>query len=342
MSEERAFVSEGHTPAGKWIEKRVCEPIGLQIPASVHPNTLSLLGSLALWVMLMLSFASVDEPPGRRLAILFLTGVAMFGGMILDNLDGMHARRTNQCSRVGELVDHLGDAIHVPMIPAALVIAMQQPDYLVPAIVITAAMVYNAQLVLYHHTRRFIHPPTNGTVAATGVALGFIAIGVLLYFLPRETPWIDRGFAFAGAIAVLVQIRQCAFYYAKLGRLVFGHLPFVLLAIGYAALFHVGAIDRYALVMGICFLSFRISGAYVTYTLVNRPFAGNDWGAVLSVALIALAHSGYGPLELNGFSIGTWLLYLSCAYFAVRNIVDFVQYQHVLRPDDEPHDIRPA
>lgn len=324
------FVSEGHTAAGRWIEESVCRPILERIPSSVHPNTLSLLGSVSLWAMLLLAFASVNQPPTERLVLLVLAGAAMFAGMVLDNLDGMHARRTQQCSRMGELFDHLGDALHIPMIPAAIGIAMEQPDYLLPPILVTAAMIYNAQLVLYHHTRRFIHPPTNGTVAETGVALGFVALGVLLFVAPRDTPWVDRGFTLIGVTAVLVQLRQNLFYYKRLGAQILGHLPFVALSAGYAALFYVGAIDRYALGIGIAFLSFRVSGAYVTHTLMNRPFNGNDWGGVVWILIIGLAHAAYGSVDFAGYGLGTLLVSMSCAYFAARNAVDFLRFRQIV------------
>eukprot|EP00494_Astrolonche_serrata_P020023 UN20240 len=44
--------------------------------------------------------------------------------MALDCLDGMHARATNQCSRVGELLDHWTDSFSVPIIASSFIMVV--------------------------------------------------------------------------------------------------------------------------------------------------------------------------------------------------------------------------
>ena len=86
----------------------------------------------------------------------------------LDNLDGMQARRTNRCSKLGELMDHWLDAIHVPLANVGMAMALQLAPWAVVGVVVSGTMIYQAQVLHYHVKRVFIHPPTSGTDARSG------------------------------------------------------------------------------------------------------------------------------------------------------------------------------
>ncbi len=59
----------------------------------------------------------------RALALIG-AGVGMLLSMIGDSLDGMHARRTDQCSKLGEMMDHWLDAIIVPLTTLGITVAL--------------------------------------------------------------------------------------------------------------------------------------------------------------------------------------------------------------------------
>ncbi|CAH8562990.1 unnamed protein product [Dicrocoelium dendriticum] len=82
------------------------------VPKRVAPNTLTLSGLLAnVFSTLIILYYSPNfrnEIPAS--SVLFFCA-AVFLYQTLDALDGLHARRTNTCSPLGELFDHGCDAI---------------------------------------------------------------------------------------------------------------------------------------------------------------------------------------------------------------------------------------
>ena len=188
----------------------------------------------------------------------------------------MQARRTGKTSKIGELLDHWLDAIHVPLVTAAMAMVLQLPPWLVVLSMVTNGMIYNAQLVKYHLSGRFIHSPTSGVQAQFGLAISFALMGIVLVFIPYETEWfgyVVRGIAL---VAIYEQVKQCLFYYGHLPGQLAGHYPFVLYGLAFGGLYLLGAIDSLAFVLLIVFVSFRLSGSYVLFTIVKKPFSGRS------------------------------------------------------------------
>jgi hypothetical protein len=110
------------------------------------------------------------------------------------------------------------------------------------------------------------------------------------------------------------------------------HALFVGMGAGFAALYLAGAIDMYAFVLSIVFVSFRITGTYVLFTIVDRRFHGNDWGVWAWLALMAVLHTVCPPLPLGPVSVQAVLPYLACLYMIGRNLADFSKYYSQLKP----------
>ncbi len=74
-----------------------------KIPASIAPNTITILGQVAAMLVVVTSYAAVVAgmpllyPVSALLLLAYLTA---------DNVDGAHARRTGQASPLGEFLDH--------------------------------------------------------------------------------------------------------------------------------------------------------------------------------------------------------------------------------------------
>lgn len=79
----------------------------VKIPNYIHPNIVTLSGLL----FMMLGYTLSTFSGGN----LFF-GLGVFLYMSCDYLDGMHARRTNQSSIIGEYLDHLVDLVVVALI----------------------------------------------------------------------------------------------------------------------------------------------------------------------------------------------------------------------------------
>lgn len=77
-------------------------------PAWIHPNVLTIASQVcAIAGAVLSSFAA-----SRGMPKLFAwSALSLLMCLTLDNIDGAHARRTNQCSALGELLDHGLDGI---------------------------------------------------------------------------------------------------------------------------------------------------------------------------------------------------------------------------------------
>ena len=107
---------------------------------------------------------------------------------------------------------------------------------------------------------------------------------------------------------------------------------FAALGGGLCALYLAGIIDVYAFLLALIFLSFRISGSYVLFTIIKKPYAGTDYGIVAFIAVIAAAHFALPGAMLGPLALPSALTYLACAYMFGRNMSDFAQHYDALRP----------
>ncbi|OGQ83163.1 MAG: hypothetical protein A2289_02370 [Deltaproteobacteria bacterium RIFOXYA12_FULL_58_15] len=332
-------MSEIHAQSSSKLEQiliaKVCEPALSLIPRQVHPNTISLVNHLLWWVYAGLAYWAWNlEPVGRTLALVG-AGIGLFFTMVGDCLDGMQARRTKRCSKLGELMDHGLDALAVPLTTIGITFALQLPAWAAAPVHVFTAMVYNAQLVLYHHTGHFVHPRTSGTVCQAGASIGYVALAICFWFFDRSLPWVDLAVGALGIIAIIAQLQYLAFYYGMLKKLVWHHLPSMLLCGGFAALYLNGIIDTLAFLMTVALVSFRMSGSYVLFTIIKRPFNGFDIGIAMWAVAIALAHFFVAPMSVGGNSLHNLLPYLACAYMAARNLIDFARHFSALSPTSQ-------
>jgi phosphatidylglycerophosphate synthase len=315
------------------IVRWLCQPVLPYIPRSVHPNTISLINHGMSWMTAILAVVSVHLPSPYRSLALAGAGLGMLLSMIGDCLDGMHARATDQCSKLGEMMDHWLDAIVVPLVVLGASLALEMEPWAIAAVNVTATMVYNSQLVLYHHTGKFVHPePATGMEAQFGLSLGYVAYGALLYFVDRDQLWLDYAVLGIALLGLYVQMRCNGFYYVRLGKLMRHHLVFVGLLSAFGALYLLGALDLYAFALCLIFTSFRVCGTYVLFTIVKRPYGGGDLGVVAFLAAIAGAHFLLPPLALGALTLQTLLPYLACAYMLARNLIDFSRHYAVFQP----------
>lgn len=339
MSDYRAEVITSRFDT--WLDERVCRPSLEYVPRSVAPNTISLANAVVCWLMFAGAALAPGLSPLTRLVVLVFTGILVFASMVLDCWDGMQARRTGRTSKLGELLDHWLDAIHVPLTTGAMVLMLEMPPWLLVTSHVLTAMIYNAQLVVYHATGRFVHPPTSGAQGQFGVAWGFAVSGLLFFFLPRETAWIGWMVGGIGVVATVLQIKQCWFYYVMIPQQLIGHLPTVVYGFALGGLYLAGAMSSLWLVLAVVFVSFRLSGSYVLFTIVKKRFTGNDWGIAALIAAIAAVHFGGVPpllapqlaqVGLDGYPAAQAVTVVACAYMIARNLWDLSRHFAGLKP----------
>lgn len=173
------------------------------IPHSVKPNTITATNATTCWTLLGLAYTawSIETAhPVLALSIRFLCAVLVFASMLMDCLDGMQARRTQQGSLLGELLDHSFDAAHT-CIFAVVMLTILQPDFYTGCFsLVCTGMVYNAQLVLYRHLNKMVNPPTNGPEAQLLLISAIILFSTFFYLVPRSS-------AAARAVIIVFSVR---------------------------------------------------------------------------------------------------------------------------------------
>ena len=331
------FVTDSNGKFERVIIRMLCEPILARVPHWVHPNQISVITHVIAWATAAAAVISAQSDRPNKSLFLLAAGFGMLLQMIGDCLDGMQARKTDQCSKLGEMMDHWLDANVVPLVTLGITIALDMPPWAIVLVNVTATMVYHAQLVLYHHTGRFIHPePASGVEGQFGVSIAYVALAIFFYFVDRQARWLDVALSVVAVIGTFVQLRCSWFYYPKLGKHIQPHLRFVATLAAFGALYLWGAIDLYGFAFVLVFSSFRISGSYVLHTIVKRPFDGNDLGIVFFAVLIAILHS------LRSASGGVidaalpLLPYLAGAYMVFRNLLEFGRHYRALNPRAAP------
>lgn len=326
---EPASAGSGFVPtsAGRFEEviiRTLCEPVLVRLPSSLKPNTISLVTHVIAWATAALAIGSVQLPAKWKSAALVGAGVGTLLQMIGDCLDGMHARRTGQCSKLGEMMDHWLDANVVPLSTLGITLALGMDPWALVLVNATATMVYQAQLTLYHDTGDFLVPDTtSGVEAQFGLSLGYCAVAALFFFVDRDALWLDISLAVVAVIGVYVQMRCNWFYYRKLGKHVTGHLMFAGYLFAFGGLYLWGAMDLAGFVVTLIFTSFRVSGSYVLRTLLKHPYDGVDVGLILAPLAIAGVYMWLPNMAIAGTPLLSALPWLAGSYLLIRNLMDF-------------------
>ena len=341
MEKRDRFYSENFSTTGiePWLSKYAFEPIVKHIPSSVPPNALSLANHVAVWTVFIAAAAAPYLSPFYALLARVLAGAAAMAGVFLDCLDGMHARRTGQASRLGEVMDHWLDSINVPLFTAALILTLQLEPWTAVFLMILTTMQYNAQLVLYHGTGRFLHPPTSGIDGLVGIAFTFVGVGILFYFVPRETYAVGLGItAFAWATAI-PSIRNVVWFYRRMKGLLFPSLVFILFCVMFGAAYLAGMMRIEMCLLAVAFISFRMTGTYVLRTVLRRPYNGIDWLVPLWCGVVVASHFLLGNYRVWGYPLQAAVPVLFVLYVTAANLFELFRHLGKLRADSgEAHE----
>jgi len=98
----------------------VTEPLQRFIPKWINPNHITLSNVLIRVTMLYFAWRQSEQPipfsPNEYFLRSLFVAFLFIATEIVDDLDGCHARKTDQCSKLGEVLDHLVDALGVPIL----------------------------------------------------------------------------------------------------------------------------------------------------------------------------------------------------------------------------------
>ncbi|MFO0747529.1 MAG: CDP-alcohol phosphatidyltransferase family protein [Myxococcota bacterium] len=86
-----------------FYKKLVWNRLVPRIPASITPNTLTVIGQATA---VLAAITCITAATGGYPILYVVTAILLFSYLTFDNIDGAHARRTGQCSQLGEFLDH--------------------------------------------------------------------------------------------------------------------------------------------------------------------------------------------------------------------------------------------
>lgn len=202
-----------------WIANNVAHPIVTRLPSFIHPNHISMYNHAVCWLMLPTAYAAAafsDSNPLVALLLRLLVVLEIFHACIMDMLDGMHARNTDQCSKLGEALDHSLDAANTICCGVSFMISMGLPIWAACLNSILTGAIYNGQLVVLKKTGRMINPPINGIEAQIIFCCGVHAVAAFAFFWFGFSSWIGwlitTGFTFGGTVS---QIQNIWFYFRQ-------------------------------------------------------------------------------------------------------------------------------
>ena len=89
------------------VIKPLCEAIAQYVPAPIHPNLITLAGGFIAFAGMQLSAATHAKDATGNEPYWVIVCYLLY--IVLDNLDGAHARSTGQSSKLGHFLDHFVD-----------------------------------------------------------------------------------------------------------------------------------------------------------------------------------------------------------------------------------------
>ncbi|MBT3221757.1 MAG: hypothetical protein HN348_21985 [Proteobacteria bacterium] len=169
-------------------------PMVSHLPQSISPNALTLAGQFCAFVALV---AATIDAFGSSIQ-LAIVAIGAFAYLTLDCIDGSHARRTGQTSRLGEFLDHWLDGISGGVIVAAFALSLDASWW-------AAAIAMGGVMMNYGTT--FLEQRTTGIVrfsflSSTEAIVTGATVCVIVAVLGLPQPIIDALFAMGGAAAL--------------------------------------------------------------------------------------------------------------------------------------------
>lgn len=321
---DRTSLSQGEESGFEvWLRHSVNEPILALLPESVSPNSISFANTAACWLAFILSYIAYKYEhvyPVMALSFRVIVAVLVFSSIVMDCLDGMQARKTGRCSKLGEVLDHSLDAANIPLCSCAVIMTIYPDIYTILISLIGGVMVYNAQLVIYRHHHIFVLPPITGPVAQFMVCCFFVTFGVFFRIFDRHSYGVQLVIMVFALVGNVTQAQNSLFYTRRLltANCIWPHIRFVVTMCLHGLLLLLGYVTIPEYLLSVIMLAYRLNGRYVLDTLATfRPFSASytreqikredvEWrweciGSILLLLVLAVT-TGTGADGLKGDS----------------------------------------
>lgn len=151
------------------------------VPRWISPNALTLAGLAASVAAVGAALAGVAGYRWMYLA----SGALLFVYVTLDNLDGAHARRTGQSSRLGELLDHGLDGLASGSMFLIGAIVLHLDPLFTIILLVSGTAAFVLALWEQYRTNVLVIPQMSGTEGVT-----LVALLDTLAFVYDDPPWM--------------------------------------------------------------------------------------------------------------------------------------------------------
>lgn len=175
-----------------------------RIPASIAPNTITVVGQLAALLALVFAYLGVMGTPFFYVvsAFLFLTYLTA------DNVDGPHARRTGQTSPLGEFLDHGLDGVASGAVLLTTALILRADPIPLVLLCILGAIGFTMVFWEQFRTGLLVIPRFSSTEGVT-----FLMLLLLVLFFAQDPSWLAFSmdeFNVATAIIIIVLVGYAA------------------------------------------------------------------------------------------------------------------------------------
>jgi phosphatidylglycerophosphate synthase len=175
---EKKYICEEHSFTFDILSKYLFKPIAARLPARISPNALTLSGVFSCFLSALFVWLGVNVSP----LFYILTAAAIFWEFLADNLDGLHARRTGQTSRLGEFLDHWLDTICLSLLTLSMLYFFEADLFW---------MIFSAIIIALSSFATFWEQRQRGIFYSAVVGpneawLGMVGLYLAAAFLPRE------------------------------------------------------------------------------------------------------------------------------------------------------------
>jgi phosphatidylglycerophosphate synthase len=331
MGPDYRYVCEDRSILLPVYKRYVWQPALSFVSPDISPNSLSILGNF----FSLCAFASLLLLTPEEHYLFLFPAACTFLYLCLDNMDGMHARRTAQSSPLGEFLDHWFDAFNSGYLVFGLYYAGRLPALAVLAILAGTNLAYFATMWEQRHTG-VIRFGRGGQIEGVTVIV-FVYLGIALFGhdLLCTTPLF-------GLLSVveLTAVLLCIGYATTIAgalwrtRQAFAEwIPLLLVNAGMVLWFHFGRIAFFPAAFLVLLTNSLFGGRHIIARVLGRPYAAAEPLLLIGMGLAVIASMVFDPARDVQTGVG-WALVL---YVLVRLGYDFVVTVDALR-----HHMRPG
>jgi hypothetical protein len=236
------------------------------------------------------------------------------------------------------------DSLHVPLVAAGMLYSLQVDTWALVVVGCLNSSIYLAQLLVYHYQLVFIQ--TSGVEAQIGTSGLYILAGILST-MDRDELSFNLIITLASVVAAITCLQCHGDFVHRFNRtMVEKFLLFTALSAAFGTLHLMGALGRVQFLLIISFVSFRITGCYVMYSILQKQYKGYDGAIFAWLAAIVWGHFFMAALPMStlfsallpytgdfffGLTVQQMLPWCLCAHLGQRNLAELNKNYYVIK-----------